>query len=722
MKRGRRRHGAIGKGKGAFNPEDEKRVKHTQIGVWDLYEEKQPERLPGTSRLKLDAYIEHFLEVYNCLPYVWRMLKDIGSIRECWFLLGVYLSLETLSSLTPALSLWYSSQLLTIVQNAIEHRTVDKDLLFHIALGRVLCSSVTIFFDWGKTRLARYLNLLIKQYYSGHMFQTMARLDVPTFEDSGIQRQLEQVFTPDSRTSIAWEVVTVAVRLFTTVLQLASQLSVLVTVLKHQRDGPLLAVLSFSQTLFTWGTQSPYMPLVWAATTKNEDYIKMEGLKRTIGSMSHRKEIVAGGMWGYMHSEFLRCSNALGSKASAFFPMYNLVMVGDRFPFSRVLRVPLKELPQIVFTLRAVQYPSSIPLSLASLNLITQTTTSFSNLLVSLFGQTTSVVESLSSVRRLYTVMALPNQIQDGATPFPEDQQALRIGISVEFRQVLNHNVSFRYPESENYALHRTSFRIEKGQLCVIVGKNGSGKSTILKLIARLYDPEEGEILIDGHDIKTLKLADLRRATTVLFQDYTHFPLSIKDNIGYGDPQRATDEERIEQAARLGGADEFIRKLADKYDTYLERPVQDMYSNLPEGTKTVFGRNIDFRGLRMAGHMRSTDSSGLSGGQMQRIALSRTFMRTLDEEQQVGLLLFDEPSASLDPTAEHDLFERLRRLRGQKTMIFSTHRFSNLTRHADLILYMDDSVVVEEGTHESLVRKNGEYARLWNLQAQAFFS
>jgi len=105
---------------------------------------------------------------------------------------------------------------------------------------------------------------------------------------------------------------------------------------------------------------------------------------------------------------------------------------------------------------------------------------------------------------------------------------------------------------------------------------------------------------------------------------------------------------------------------------------------------------------------------------MQRIALSRTFMRSLISEGGVGLLLFDEPSASLDPTAEHDLFERLRQLRGNKTMIFSSHRFGNLTRHADVILYMNDSVIVEEGTHSELLKKQGDYARIWMLQAQAF--
>jgi len=314
----------------------------------------------------------------------------------------------------------------------------------------------------------------------------------------------------------------------------------------------------------------------------------------------------------------------------------------------------------------------------------------------------------------MYEISNIQNRIPDGQEPFPENQQTLNTGICVEFI-----NVSFKYPGSDTYALRNTSFKIEGGQLCVIVGANGSGKSTILKLIGRIYDTTEGEILIGGKNIKMLKLSDLRRALCVLFQDYTHFPLSIQENIGLGDPENATNQEKIQEAARLGGASEFISRLPDGFETYIDRPVQDMYSNMPEGTTTLFGRPVDYSLVRSAGGM-DTSSTVLSGGQMQRLAVSRTFMRSLISESNVGLLLFDEPSASLDPTAEHDFFERLRKLRGNKTMIFSSHRFGNLTRHADLILYMDDSVIVEEGTHNELLESQGEYARIWNLQAQAF--
>ncbi|KAF9014908.1 P-loop containing nucleoside triphosphate hydrolase protein [Cyathus striatus] len=699
--------------KGTFNPDDTGSVKHSRIGVWDLYEDKQTQlpHVPGASRL------ESYFEVINSFPYVWRMIKDIGSIRSCWLLLSVYLLVEFVASLVPALSLWYSGQLLKIVQTAVDKRTVDAELLFSVFLGRLACSFVNRLLRYAKQRIAVPLNVRIKQYYSVHIFHAMARLDVPTFDDAAVQRQLEQSFPPNSRSSIAWDTVVMALHMMSTMLQLTSQLSVLIGVLKDQRDGPLLAVLSFSHALFQWTTvRKPFISDgVWAATTKDPDYIRNEGLKRAVSDMSHRKEIVAGGMWEYMLQQYRHGVENIADRAGDFFEAASAHRTKDRLSISSLLQDPFKELPQIVFTLRAVQYPASIPISLASLNLITQTTQSFTYILFNLFDETGSITDKLASVRKLYEVTNIRNRIHDGEIPFPEDQRSLEMGLSIEFR-----NVSFCYPGSREMALNNVSFKIQQGQLCVIVGANGSGKSTILKLIARLYDPGEGDILINGKDIRTLRLADLRRATSVLFQDYTHFPLSIKDNVALGDPAHAHDLSRIQEAARLGGAEDFILRLPDGFDTYLERPVRDYYAGLPEGTTTIFGRPVDYSRVRGMGSMEQGSGRELSGGQMQRIALSRTFMRTLVSEPSVGLLLFDEPSASLDPTAEHDLFERLRKLRENKTMVFSSHRFGNLTRHADMILYMNASEVVEEGTHNELLKKGGEYARIWRLQAQAF--
>ncbi|KAG6874168.1 hypothetical protein C0995_005586 [Termitomyces sp. Mi166 len=639
--------------KGKFDPSDTKNVKHSRIGVWDLYEEIQPElaHVPGSSRL------EPYFEIAQNLPYVWRMLRDIGSIRACWFHLVLYLIFECIASLIPAISLWYSAQLLKIVQSAIDERAVDKRLLFEIAAGRLGCLLISRLMRYSKHRCVTPLNLRIKRFYAGHTFRAMGRLDVPTFDDDAVQRQLEQSASPNSYTTIAWETVSTTLSGLAMLLQLVSQFSVLVSVLRDQRDGTLLAVLSFAQTIFTRSsftktflstagedisctfklTDWLNLPQVWAATTKDAEYIRMEGMKRIVSDSAHRKEIVAGGLQEYLFDQFKRSSQAVGDSAGNFMELLQMHNMVQLSPFSFLVD-PLRELPQIVFTLRAIQYPTSIPVSLASLNLITQTTASFTNTLVTLYDKTGSLAQKCADIRRVYEVANIPNRVVDGTEPFPENEQSLEMA-------------------SEAYALENVSFKIEKGQLClmilaskIIVGANGSGKSTVLKLIARLYEPESGEILIDGKDIKLLKLDHLRRAISVLFQDYTHFPLSIKENIGLGDPENAVDEDKIRQAAHLGGADGFIERLPDGFDTYLERPVRDYYSALPEGTTSLFGRPVDYGRIRNVGKMEASSSKSLSGGQMQRIALQVVFSREyLDDAHE----LYTGQEPSLDPKAEH---------------------------------------------------------------------
>ncbi|KAM5537530.1 hypothetical protein V8D89_008857 [Ganoderma adspersum] len=699
---------------GTFDPSDHTRVKHTKIGVWDLYEEIDPARahVPGAS------YAERAFEAYQCLPYLARMIRDVLAIRSCWFLLAAYALAEGGQALLPAASLWYSGQLINILQTTIETRTVDADALFHICVGRVACSVARRILNHVLSELRGPLSRRLKAQYSLHLFRARARLDLPTFEDPLVQRQLEEASSTSG--SIAYDTLVMGAGIVSTLVQVVSQVSVLASVLGGQRDGILLALLSFATSMSEWVTRWNVFATeqVWAATTKDKDYIQMTGMKYVVNNMEHRKEFITGNLAEFMTKEFKQVSERVGpDNAVDFNELRRASRNRQRFSFFGLLQDPLRELPQVVFTLRSIQHPASMPVSLASLNLLQQTTIQFSFAVWRFFDQTSSITEQLATIRKLYEVANIPNRIADGKIPFPEDAQKIRHGISLEFR-----NVSFRYPGSDQLALDNVSFTLSPGQLCVIVGANGSGKSTILKLAVRLYDPSAGTILLGGHDVRTLRLADLRAAVGVLFQDYTHFPLSIRDNIALGDPDRFHDDARVHEAARLGGASDFVERLPEKYETYLDRPVRDYFSGMPEGTRTLFGRQIDFAGVRGAGGMASrTSGPALSGGQMQRLAVARTFMRSVvSEDARVGLLLFDEPSASLDPTAEHDLFGRLRELRGNKTMVFSSHRFGNLTRHADLILYMSDSVIVEAGTHDELMKRQGEYARIWMLQAQAF--
>ncbi|KAG2345399.1 P-loop containing nucleoside triphosphate hydrolase protein [Suillus weaverae] len=697
--------------------DDAHRVKHTRIGIWDLYEERQPQSL----RMLGSSISETYAWVLQNMPYVVRMLKHMHSIPRCSILLSAYLVVELLGTLMPAISLWYTGQLLRLVQTEMEVCTVGTSMLVDVAVVHLACRITMRLLKHARHYIIIPMNNSIRRVYAERLFKSLVSLDVPTYDASySTTRLWYQISNLDLQ-----EIVEMSTDIAMTVVRLLSQLLVLVIVLREHQHGLLLAILSFSQPIFNWdGTRKAAARSleVWVATTTNKDFLRMKALERLVSQSTHRKELVTGNISEHITAQFRESSRHVGNDAIEFLDLDKIRSIQDRLSVTSILRETMHVLPQILFTLHVVQEPMTVPLYLASLVLMYQVSNSFSSppFSVSPFNQCSSLAEKFTHVRTMYELDNVQNKVIDGTKPFPEDKQSLRSGISIEFR-----NVTFQYPGNEKHALKNVSFKIEAGQLCasptpfaVIVGVNGSGKSTILKLISRIYDPTDGTILIDDKDIKTLKLADLRAAMSILFQDYNHFPVRIRENIGLGNPALANDDEKIREAAHLGGAEEFIDDLPDGFDTYIDRPVYDSYSSSEDA---LSHKPVDFSLVRRVGNIRANPNQVLSGGQMQRLAVSRTFMRSLptETEDSAGMLLFDEPSASLDPTAEHNLFERLRKLRGNKTMVFSTHRFGNLTRHADLILYMDQSVQ-EQGTHDELMRKGGEYARIWNLQAKPF--
>ncbi len=246
----------------------------------------------------------------------------------------------------------------------------------------------------------------------------------------------------------------------------------------------------------------------------------------------------------------------------------------------------------------------------------------------------------------------------------------------VEFR-----HVTYRYPGNEEPSLDDVSFTIEPGETVALVGRNGAGKTTLVKLLGRLYEPTEGQILIDGVDIRDYDPAELRRQFSVMFQDYATYQFSAADNIGVGDVDQVTDDAKIARAASRSGADEVI-------------------GNLPEGYATTLGKWFD------GGHQ-------LSGGEWQKVALARAFMRDAQ------ILILDEPTAALDAQAEHDLFSRITDLTDGRIALFISHRFST-ARMADRIFVLEKGRLVESGTHLELMSMEGRYAGLFELQAASY--
>lgn len=295
----------------------------------------------------------------------------------------------------------------------------------------------------------------------------------------------------------------------------------------------------------------------------------MKALQKIVHDPSLRKELVTGNLSEHITAQFCESSQRLGDDAVNFHDNLNLNRIHSRLSAVYILQEIMHVLPQIIFTLRIAQKPITALLYLVSLVLMYQVSNSFNSppFSKSPFRQLSSLAGEFACIRSIYEVDDVRNNVVDGTKPFPEDKQSLRSGISIEFR-----NVTFQYPGKERHAFQNVSFKIGAGQLCVIVGVNGSGKSTILKLISRIYDPTEGVILIDDQDIKTLRLADLRAAMSILFQDCSHFPVRIRENIRLGNPALASDDDKIREAARLGGAEEFIDDLPDGFDTYLEYP------------------------------------------------------------------------------------------------------------------------------------------------------
>ena len=241
--------------------------------------------------------------------------------------------------------------------------------------------------------------------------------------------------------------------------------------------------------------------------------------------------------------------------------------------------------------------------------------------------------------------------------------------------------VGFRYEGSERWALRGLSFELHAGEVLALVGENGAGKTTLVKLLARLYDPDEGRILLDGRDLRDYDLDDLRANIGVIFQDFVRYHLTAAENIGVGQIDAMGDRARIERAARKGMADEVV-------------------AGLPRGYDQVIGR-------------RFKDGVDLSGGQWQKIAIARAYMRDAQ------VMILDEPTAALDARSEYEVFERFKELSDNKTAVLISHRFSSV-RMADRILVLADGKVEASGTHAELMAQGGRYAELFELQAAGY--
>ena len=260
---------------------------------------------------------------------------------------------------------------------------------------------------------------------------------------------------------------------------------------------------------------------------------------------------------------------------------------------------------------------------------------------------------------------------QPGARAVP---RPIRTGFQFE-------NVGFRYPGSQRWAVRHLSFTFEPHERIALVGENGAGKTTLVKLLARLYDPDEGRILLDGVDLRDYDLDSLRKNIGIIFQDFVRYDFILRENIGVSQVEALDDDARIREAAR--------RSLADS-----------VAQRVPQGFDQMLGRRFD-------------NGVELSGGEWQKVALARAYMRDAQ------VLILDEPTAALDARAEYEVFLRFAELTKGRMAVLISHRFSTV-RMADRILVLKGGELVDDGTHEELLARGGLYAELFSLQAAGY--
>jgi ATP-binding cassette subfamily B protein len=294
-------------------------------------------------------------------------------------------------------------------------------------------------------------------------------------------------------------------------------------------------------------------------------------------------------------------------------------------------------------------------------------------LLEGILGRFSSVSQGAIYLKDFFDFFEIQPRIKMASSPRPFPNP-IQQGFVFE-------DVGFKYFNAERWANRHLNFTLKAGEKLALVGENGAGKTTLVKLLARLYDPTEGRILLDGYDLKEYDLADVRRSTGVIFQDYLRYQMTASQNIAVGDVREQLNTQLIVSSAEQSLASSVVEKLPGGYNQQLGRR---------------FNNGVD-----------------LSGGEWQKIALARAYMKDAQ------LLILDEPTAALDARAEYEVFQRFADLTKGKTAVLISHRFSTV-RMADRILVLNNGELEEIGSHEELLQKNGRYAELFLLQAKGY--
>ncbi len=580
--------------------------------------------------------------------------------------LVVSFGLTLLIGLLPTANIFITSALLEALVQATRRTDVNSLLPTNFVLLLVLLAGASLL-----TQILQRLSSVVQHLHQTHVINYIERLiaekavaiDLAHFENPTFHNQMRTAANDASYVPLMF------------VNQLMQTASMLVTVISlatiliiwQPWIVPVLIVTSLITlgVSMRFGTARVNLIKDRAETERQKQYLNM-----LFTSEQAAKEIRVFGLQDLLLGRFRKIQQTVYQQ--------DRQLAFRELRYSGTAGVLLAGIQPALIAFTAFQTLAGI-ISIGQFNLYTQSIAQLEGGLTQLIFTLSSLHESNLFAASLFGFLSTQPQVEAKRAGSASRVGAISSAPRIEFQ-----NVSFGYPGTNAKVLKNVNLEIKPGEAIALVGENGVGKSTLIKLLSGLYEPTEGKILLDGVDIQLLNRQDLRDYLSIIFQDYTIYHFSVRDNIGVGRTERFHSLEQIEEAAYHSGLDQVIAKLPNGYETILGRFWQD-------------------------GHE-------LSGGQRQLVALARALLR------QSPILILDEPSAALDIYTENRFFERLLQNReaGQvQTIIFISHRFTTV-RHANRILVLENGNILEQGTHEELISQNKRYAEMYNLQASQY--
>ena len=587
---------------------------------------------------------------------VWRTLQLYWQIDKNSLI--SYLVLIVIQVSTSILTLYFGSRIIGQLTRVFQNQPVSNGHVYLLLAGSTL-AVLGERFAW------RWLSFIERKtwikwyvYVSVEYNRAVSGLDMEQHHDHDFEKTLQKVqqeysYTPQNFANNILQCLHSVVRLLSTLVVVFTFAPWLILIMAASLVPGFLAENKFSKLKWNlWGEKGDKPMLAFRTTHYLQDKHKLQETK-IFGTRDYLVAFLSG-----LHTDFYKrqLKHLRSTQGRMFAGLTTEVLVSagvTLWLLQKVLNRSLSLANYSFYSGIILQFGSSLSLIALSLNFI---------------------YDNNQYMKDLYLVLDVKPSLPQSENPLQLDPN---VTPSITFE-----NVSFRYPGTKVWALRQASFTVSVGDKVAFVGENGAGKTTIIKLLLRFYDPTEGRILIGGTDVRDLDLASYYHHIGVLFQNFNDYPFSVRDNIALGRVELFDDNEGVHQAARTADAESFILKYPKKYEQVLE---------------------VSFK-----------DGIEPSGGQWQRIALARALFRN------AGILILDEPTAAVDAKSEYEIFKTLETQSQGKTTIIISHRFSTV-RRAKTIFVMRDGTIIEHGSHVQLMKHaTGLYKEMFDKQAEGY--